>query len=310
MATNANLHYSKKEQEDEFYTQLSTIEEELVFYTSHFMKKTVYCNADNPKYSQFWKYFKEHFHELGLKKLYATYLDDAPFLYCYDGVAVEEKAIENGSFDSSDCLQILNDADIVVTNPPFSQFKSYMDMLINCQKQFLILGNLNSVTYANIMPLISSGKVWLGINSGHYWFKVPSWYEEKRTDFKIDDNGQKWRRMGNICWYTNLDIPQRYSDIPLDKSFSEDDYDNCTNVDSIFIRYVADIPKDYNGKMAVPITILPKLSPNQFTLLGFDKELTSNKGRVRIMIDGQEKVQYARAIIRRNTNVEGTRKSI
>ena len=310
MATNANLHYSKREQEDEFYTQLSTIEEELPFYASHFENKTVYCNADDPKYSQFWKYFVLHFHELKLKKLYATYLSSKPYLYCYNGQKTSKTKIASGSFDSDDCISVLEKADIVVTNPPFSKFKSHMELLTRYNKKFIILGNLNSVTYTNIMPLISSGKMWLGIHAGHYWFKVPEWYEKKKTDFKIDEHGQKWRRMGNICWYTNLDIPERYSDIPLTKKYSKSAYPFCTNIDAIFIRYVADIPFDYVGKMAVPITILPKLSPHQFTLLGFDKELTSNNGRVRLMIDGHEKVQYARAIVRRKQDAQSTRKCI
>lgn len=306
MATNANLHYSKREQEDEFYTQLSTIEEELPFYAKHFENKIVYCNADNPKYSQFWGYFVSNFEKLKLKKVYATYKSDNPYLFSYDGNQITKTKIKNGSYESDDSLSILKESDIIVTNPPFSSFKFYMDSITKYDKKYIILGNLNSVTYSNIMPMISSGKMWLGIHSGHYWFKVPGWYEEKRTDFKIDENGQKWRRMGNICWYTNLDIPQRYSDIPLKCSYSDHEYSICTNLDSIFIKYVADIPYDYEGNMAVPITILPKLSPNQFELLGFDKELTSNKGRVRIMIDGQEKVQYARAIVRRKKQCQGS----
>ena len=277
MATNANLQYSRREKQDEFFTQYSTIEEELWFYKEHFKNKTIYCNCDNPKFSQFWAFFYNNFNKLKLKTLYSTYISDSPLLYIYDGKSVAIQKINgNGSYDSKECLKILDKSDLCVTNPPYSLFKNYMNLLLNKNKKFIILGNLNSATYTNIMPLITQRKIWLGVNSGHYWFKVPSWYEEKKTDFKIDKQGQKWRRMGNICWYTNLD--------------------------AIFIKYVAEIPNDYFGNMAVPITILPKLSPEQFELLGFDRELTKDNSRVKLLINGIEKTQYARLIIRRNTS--------
>lgn len=302
MATNANLQYSRREKQDEFYTQYSTIEEELWFYKEHFKNKTIYCNCDNPKFSQFWAFFYNNFNKLKLKTLYSTYLSDSPLLYIYDGKSVTVQKINgNGGYDSKECLKILDKSDLCITNPPYSLFKNYMNLLINKNKKFIVLGNLNSATYTNIMPLITQRKIWLGVNSGHYWFKVPSWYEEKKTDFKIDEQGQKWRRMGNICWYTNLDIPEMHKDIHLSSKFS-DKYPNCTNLDAIFIKYVAEIPNDYFGNMAVPITILPKLSPEQFELLGFDRELTKDNSRVKLLINGIEKTQYARLIVRRNTS--------
>lgn len=285
------------------FTQYSTIEEELWFYKEHFKNKVIYCNCDNPKFSQFWAFFYNNFNKLKLKTLYSTYLSDSPLLYIYDGKSVTVQKINgNGSYDSKECLKILDKSDLCATsNPPYSLFKNYMNLLINKNKKFIVLGNLNSVTYTNIMPLITQRKIWLGVNSGHYWFKVPSWYEEKKTDFKIDKQGQKWRRMGNICWYTNLDIPEMHKNIHLSSKFS-DKYPNCTNLDAIFIKYVAEIPDDYFGNMAVPITILPKLSPEQFELLGFDRELTTDNSRVKLLINGIEKTQYARLIIRRNTS--------
>lgn len=302
MATNANLQYSRREKQDEFYTQYSTIEEELWFYKEHLKNKTIYCNCDNPKFSQFWAFFYNNFNKLKLKTLYSTYLSDSPLLYIYDGKSVTVQKINgNGGYDSKECLKILDKSDLCITNPPYSLFKNYMNLLINKNKKFIVLGNLNSATYTNIMPLITQRKIWLGVNSGHYWFKVPSWYEEKKTDFKIDEQGQKWRRMGNICWYTNLDIPEMHKDIHLSSKFS-DKYPNCTNLDAIFIKYVAEIPNDYFGNMAVPITILPKLSPEQFELLGFDRELTKDNSRVKLLINGIEKTQYARLIVRRNTS--------
>lgn len=308
--SNTNLHKAKSAKKDEFYTQLADIEKELRYYKTHFKDKIVFCNCDDPTWSAFWKYFHLHFAELGLKKLISAHYDTTNPTYklIYTGgndrdisVGVKTLLNSNGDFLSQECMDLLDKCDIVCSNPPFSKFKLYMSMLLEKNKKFIILGNLNSVTYTNIMPLITQRKLWLGVNSGHFWFKVPQWYEEKKTDFIIDENGEKWRRIGNICWYTNLDIPLMHKEIPLSEEYSPK-YPMCTNIDAIFVRCVAEIPKDYYGKMAVPITILPKLSPEQFTVLGFDKELTTDKGRVRIMVDGKEKTQYARLIIKRNVS--------
>lgn len=172
MATNANLQYSRREKQDEFFTQYSTIEEELWFYKEHFKNKAIYCNCDNPKFSQFWAFFYNNFNKLKLKTLYSTYISDSPLLYIYDGESVTVQKINgNGSYDSKECLKILDKSDLCVTNPPYSLFKDYMNLLINKDKKFIILGNLNSATYTNIMPLITQRKIWLGVNSGHYWFK-------------------------------------------------------------------------------------------------------------------------------------------
>lgn len=121
----------------------------------------------------------------------------------------------DGDFRSAECIELLKQADIVCTNPPFSLFREYMAQLIKYGKQFLIIGNQNNVCYSDIFPLIRDNKVWLGYNNGHFWFKVPDSYEEKKTDFRIDETGQKWRRMGNICWFTNLDIDKRHDNMPV-----------------------------------------------------------------------------------------------
>lgn len=308
MSNNSNLHKAKNAKNNEFFTQLVDIEKELGYYKSHFKDKIVLCNCDDPTSSAFWEYFHLHFTDFGLKELISTHYDNSNLTYkmVYTGgndsnigTGMKTPLNGNGDFHSLECLDILNECDIVCTNPPFSEFKLYISLLLEKNKKFIILGNLNSVTYTNIMPLITQRKLWLGINYGHYWFKVPKWYDEKKTDFKIDKNGDKWRRIGNICWYTNLDIHVVHKELQLSEEYSSK-YPMCTNIDAIFIKCVAEIPKDYYGNMAVPITILPKLSPVQFTILGFDKELTTDKGRVRIIIDGKEKIQYARLIIRRN----------
>ena len=201
----------------------------------------------------------------------------------------------NGDFRSPECIKLLKEADIVVTNPPFSLFREYIAQLMQYHKKFLIVGNLNNVTYNDILPLIMGNEVWIGHNSGHYWFRVPNYYEEKKTDFKIDETGQKWRRMGNICWYTNLDFKERHEDMVLYKKYNPDDYPTYENADAIHIEYVKDIPCDYDGTMGVPITFLPKYNPDQFTILGLDKQFTTDGGRGKL--NGKSK--YARLFIRK-----------
>lgn len=162
----------------------------------------------------------------------------------------------DGDFRSDECVELLKEADIVVTNPPFSLFRDYMALLMKYNKQFVIIGKQNAITYREIFPLIKENKVWLGYNNGHYWFKVPNSYEEKKTDFKIDENGQKWRRMCNICWFTNLDIKKRHEDMTLFRSYSSDKYPKYDNYDAIEVSKTADIPLDYLGYMGVPITFM------------------------------------------------------
>ena len=323
MAGNSNLHMSRSDKADEFYTQLSLVENELKHYKAHFKGKTVLCNCDDPFESNFFKYFAMNFNSLGLKKLIATcyatspvtgkeidYYQDAngqlSFLPCPNAVPVGEKrrpyrveitavTDENGDgrvdladveyllrnkknvltlldgdgdFRSAECVELLKQADIVVTNPPFSLFREYMAQLVQYKKQFLIIGNLNAVTYKEILPLFMADKVWLGYNSGHYWFKVPDSYKEKKTDFKIDENGQKWRRMGNICWFTNLDIDKHHENMTLFRNYTPEAYPKYDNYDAIEVGRTVDIPCDYYGIMGVPITFMQYHNPDQFEILG------------------------------------------
>lgn len=174
----------------------------------------------------------------------------------------------DGDFRSPECVELLKEADIVVTNPPFSLFRDYVALLMQYNKQFAIIGNQNAITYREVLPLIRDSKVWLGYNNGHFWFKVPDSYEEKKTDFKIDENGQKWRRMGNICWFTNLDIEKRHEDMTLFRTYSPEVYPKYDNYDAIEVNRTADIPCDYYGIMGVPITFMQYFNPNQFEILG------------------------------------------
>lgn len=173
-----------------------------------------------------------------------------------------------------------------------------MSLLIKNNKDFLIVGNLNAVKYKDILPLFMSNKIWLGYNSGHYWFKVPDSYEEKKTDFKIDEIGQKWRRMGNICWFTNLDIQKRHEDMILYKNYSPEEYPKYDNYDGIEITKTADIPCDYYGVMGVPITFMTKHNPDQFELIGVLNSGSGNKYDVgKAILNGKQ--LYARLLIRR-----------
>ena len=314
MAGNSNLHSSRADKADEFYTQLSLIESELKHYKEHFKGKIVLCNCDDPFESNFFKYFAINFNSLGLKKLIATCYATSPIVYTQlnlfgtetvvsteetekkpykieitevtdenqDGrtdLADVEYLLRNrknaltllegdGDFRSPECVELLKQADIVVTNPPFSLFREYMAQLMEYKKAFLIVGNQNATGYKEIFPLIRDNIVWLGYNNGHFWFAVPDTYEEKKTDFKIDENGQKWRRMGNICWYTNLDIEKRHEDMTLFRTYSSEAYPKYDNYDAINVNITLDIPCDYYGVMGVPITFMQYYNPEQFEIVG------------------------------------------
>jgi len=350
VAGNSNLHMSRADKADEFYTQLSLIENELKHYKGHFKGKAVFCNCDDPFESNFFKYFAMNFNSLGLKKLIATCYATSPILYTQlnlfgdeivvskeentkkpykieitevtdenqDGrtdLADVEYLLRNrkntltllegdGDFRSPECVELLKQADIVVTNPPFSLFREYMAQLMEYEKDFIIIGNQNAITYREILPLIRDNKVWLGYNNGHFWFKVPDTYEEKKTDFKIDENGQKWRRMGNICWFTNLDIEKRHEDIPLFRTYSPDTYPKYDNYDAIEVSRTADIPCDYYGVMGVPITFMQYYNPNQFEILGDSRYHDGQNYSDDInVING--KTLYRRILIRRRKQESG-----
>ena len=177
----------------------------------------------------------------------------------------------DGDFRSPECVELLREADVVVTNPPFSLFREYITLLEEYRKYFIIIGNMNAVTYKEIFPMIAENRLWLGYNSGHFWFKVPDSYEIKKTDFKIDEHGQKWRRMGNICWFTNVDIEKRHENMPLFRNYSPELYPKYDNYDAINVDRTVDIPCDYYGVMGVPITFLSQYNPDQIEIVAFRK---------------------------------------
>ena len=326
MAGNRNLHMSRAGKTDEFYTQLSTIEDELRHYRSYFRDKIIFCNADDPAIgedgqdhfgdglggytSNFFRYFQLNFQQLGIKKLITTHYVAEGSSYKFEIVSnsrgaqvalpdyIRTALKGNGDFRSSECLALLEECDIVVTNPPFSLMREYLPLMINSGKQFLILGNMNHAIISEIFHYFMADKVWLGYNSGHFWFRVPNYYPEKQTDFKMDEQGQKWRRMGNICWFTNMDIDKRHQPLDLFRAYTEENYPKYDQYNAINVNKTTDIPEDYDGIMGVPITFLDKHSPEQFELLGVDRYIADNPhyGH-RFTISGKE--TYARILIRR-----------
>lgn len=181
----------------------------------------------------------------------------------------------DGDFRSEECIEYLKQADIVVTNPPFSLFREYVAQLMEYQKDFLIIGSQNAITYKEIFPLIKENKLWLGFKSGNMAFTVPDSYEPRATRFWVDECGQKWRSMGNICWYTNLDHDKRHEELVLYKHYygNEEEYPHYANYDAIEVSKVSDIPCDYFEEIGVPITYLDKHNPDQFEIIGASRWL-------------------------------------
>ena len=258
MNKNSNLHQAKKNKNDEFYTQLTDIEKELVHYVDFFEGKTVYCNCDDYRLSNFVKYFKDNFHTLKLARLIASNKDNGTGAYQYDYNGTEEKitALQgDGDFRSDECIEFLKEADVVVTNPPFSLFREYVKQLMEYEKKFLIIGNINAITFKEIFPLIKDNKLWLGIT------KV---YEFIQPDASI-------KKFGNIYWYTNIEHKKHHEPITLCKQYSDKLYPKYDNYDAINVDKVSDIPIDYDGVMGVPITFIEKYCPEQFEIVSFRK---------------------------------------
>lgn len=205
----------------------------------------------------------------------------------------------DGDFRSEECLELLKQADIVATNPPFSLFREYVATLVEYDKKFIIIGSQNAITYKEIFSLFKENKMWLGYYAGDMAFTVPDYYEERETRFWVDKTGQKWRSLGNICWYTNLDTKKRHQDILLFKTYNEEEYPKYDNYDAIEVGKIADIPCDYEGVMGVPITFLDKFNPDQFEIIGLDRYTVPKEYLVggRVAINGKPK--YARILIRK-----------
>ena len=252
---NTNLHQAKKAKCDEFYTQYSDIEAELCHYTPHFEGKTVYCNCDNPDLSNFTKYFKDNFDALKLKRLICTGYNAQGHgkALDYDGQGETTELNGNGDFRSEECVELLKQADIVVTNPPFSLFREYVAQLVQYDKKFLIIGNQNAITYKEIFPLIKDGLIWLGTNGiKDMSFKVPSTYGERETRFWIDENGQHWRSLGNACWITNMENNKQNHIKCLINTYNDSKYPKYDNYFGFNVDKVKDIPFDDSIELEIP----------------------------------------------------------
>lgn len=327
MGNNAALRKADRIKEDEFYTQLSDIEKELSHYKEYFRGKTILCNCDDPRISNFFRYFALNFNEFGIKKIISTcyknqdvdlftqndcekavYIEytgnpDDPTSTDFSTIEVKELK-GDGDFRSQECIDLLKQADIVVTNPPFSLFREYVTQLIEYSKKFIIIGNQNAISYKEIFKLFKENKIWLGYKSGDMAFRVPDNSEPRTTRFWIDEKGNKWRSMGNVCWYTNLDTTKRHEDLILYKTYSAEEYPKYDNYDAINVNKTSDIPLDYDGLMGVPITFFDKYNPEQFEVIDgigrysiLNNEETKKAGRYLSMING--KAIYFRIIIKR-----------
>lgn len=328
MSKNANLQQARTAKNDEFYTRREDIEAELQHYQDEFRGKVVYCNCDDPNTSEFWQYFVRNFQPLGLKKLLATHYDPDEQNYSYkleitgdengdgrvtDADRVETKIHSNGDFRSQACIDLLKEADIVVTNPPFSLWHEYVAQLIEYDKKFLIIGNRNAITYKDIFPLIRNNKMWLGwgFPHGDAYFQVKDSKTFADNIFNPETGLVHFR---NCAWFTNMVSATYKGHVDTegnhyynsDGTPNSEKYPKYDNYDAININKVNDIPDDYNGVMGVPITFLDQYNPQQFELVGFRK---GDDGKdlvytIEHEMRERERVQpYFRILIRRNTSV-------
>lgn len=338
MGSNAKLRKADKAKNDEFYTQLSDIENELSHYKEFFKGKIVLCNCDDSYESNFFKYFAMNFNFLGLKKLIATCYDSSPVVgeqlslfpdkrpYKIEITEVTDEngdgaidladveyllknkhntraKLKSGDFRNEECIKLLKQADIVVTNPPFSLFREYVAQLIEYNKKFLIIGNQNAITYKEIFSLIKNGKIW-----GGYMFNKTLEFEIPNNYEGMERNGKKYGRVPAITWYTNLDTQKRHTDLILYKTYTPEEYPKYDNYPAINVDKTADIPYDYDGLMGVPITFLDKYNPEQYEIIdainryslfdvfGTNEQVRKNHSHT-CNINGEAK--YFRIIIRR-----------
>jgi len=319
VAQNLALGRARKAKQDEFYTQLNDIANELGHYKSHFAGKVVYCNCDDPRISAFFHYFAYSFEHLGLKKLITTcYKNQNPDMFTENksekAIYIEYKRDENGhlipypeymqsitgiykggkdelnvlelkdigigkldgdgDFRSPECVALLKQADIVVTNPPFSLFREYVAQLVEHDKKFVIIGNKNAITYKEIFRLIKENKLWVGHTpmGTDMLFDLPQdvadeLVKSKRegSGYKVVDGSVKGR--SQAVWFTNLDISKRHEDLNLYKRYNSEEYPRYDNYDAINVDKTKDIPQDYAGFMGVPISFLDKYNPEQFEIV-------------------------------------------
>ena len=317
MAKNTNLTDAKKAKNDEFYTQIEDIEKELKNYKDFFRGKKVLCNCNDGKlngtWSAFAQYFSMNFEHLGLEKLTCvSYNENAhgvKYVYCgdkngnhiADDTEWELSELKgHGDFSDEEGCQLMQECDVVVTNPPFSLFRDFVAQLMEYNKKFLIIGNMNAITYKEIFPLIKDNKLWLGasIKSGDRKFYVPENYPLNASGCGIDEKGKRVIRVKGVRWFTNIEDAKRNLPLDLYKKYNSNDYPKYDNYDAINVNKTSDIPMDYNDVMGVPITFLDKYCPTQFEIVGLDRYVEGNTmPNKRMHINGKE--IYARILIRR-----------
>lgn len=249
--TNASLQKAKNEKNDEFYTCFEDVEIEMQYYKTHFKDKIVLCNCNDTEKSVFWKYFYLNFAILGLKKIIAISYNKEGIAYKLEytgnnGIYVKTQLESNGDYNSNECLELLNECDIVVTNPPFSLFNNFVKCLIQHQKKFIILGNMNALTYKDIFPLFKNNVLWYGasIHSGDRKFYVPNNYSLRASGCGIDINGQKFIRVKGVRWFTNLNYDERYYKLLLTENFTSEKYLKYDNYPAWNVNRTCEIPKD------------------------------------------------------------------
>lgn len=312
---NASLRKAAKVKNDEFYTQLHDIENEMRHYVPHFKGKKIYMNTDHPDYSNFWLHFKLLFDFYNLKSITSTFWnpDGKAFKTVYDGKEEIRTPLEgDGDFRSDECVAILEESDLIITNPPFSLFRDFIRLLRDKDKKFLIMGNLNDVIYKDVFPMIKNNKMWPGPDFRKTMeFRIPNDIEIETKSGRVDADGNKFMKVQGITWWTNLDYPKRYDDLLLWASYkgSEDKYPYYDNYNAINVDKVSWIPYDFDGVMGVPISFIGHWNPNQFEILGFTNTGEENPGirlpntpHGRAVIDGRE--IYTRILIKNRNPVD------
>jgi hypothetical protein len=286
MSKNKNLQNAKIKKNDEFYTQRHDIENELTHYSKHFFEKTVYCNCDDPVSSEFWQFFVRNFKAWGLKKLISTHYEQDEKNYAYkleltknisedsETDICNEPTItqipSNGDFRSACCIDLLKEADIVVTNPPFSLITEFILQLIEYGKKFLIIAPFSAICRKEIFELFQQNKIWLGygFEKGNAYFRIP---KEAISEYAkgVYDPETGLVKFRNCTWITNMDIPKRHQIIDLRGNYyNEALYPKYYNYDGIDVAKIADIPSDFYGYMGVPITFMEQYNPDQFEIIG------------------------------------------
>ena len=275
--SNKGLNKASKDKNDEFYTQLSDIERELGHYKEYFKGKIIFLNCDDPEESNFWKYFDLNFEFLGLKKLIATHFGNGKPSYKLERIKIDNDGKsdviktplrQNGDFRSPECIEILKEADIVTTNPPFSLFREYITQLMQYNKKFIIIAHQNALSYKEIFKLVKENKMWLGYG---FYGGAAHFINKHYVDYATAGSHKEGMiRVSGVMWLTNLDIKKRHEDLILYKKYygNESEYPKYDNFDAINVDKTKDIPLDYKGAMGVPITFMDKYNPDQFEIIG------------------------------------------